>query len=98
MMYLGFSDLNSSSDAENACMSLESTLVRVPRDSFRQDATLATMRAFASKKYVPSIVGALRRRIGQGSAVPSVVSVGPHWPALALVPALACLLQLASKH
>src|SRR6267378_40605 len=29
MMYLGFSDLNSSSDAENAFMSLESTLVRV---------------------------------------------------------------------
>jgi hypothetical protein len=52
--YFGFSDLSFSPDARKASMSLESTLVRVPRDSFRQNATLATRRVFLSNKYVPS--------------------------------------------
>src|SRR6266849_10421827 len=53
-MYLGFSDLNSFSDARNTSISLDKTLVRVPRDSFRQNATLATNRVLMSNRYVPS--------------------------------------------
>src|SRR5207249_8573284 len=53
-IYFGLSDLNSFSDARNTSISLDKTLVRVPNDSFRQNATLATIRVFVSKKYVPS--------------------------------------------
>src|SRR6202050_539797 len=45
-MYFGFSDLSSFSDAKNTFISLGSTLVRVPRDSFRQNATRATSSVF----------------------------------------------------
>src|SRR6195256_4598862 len=53
-IYFGLSDLNSFSDARNTSISLDKTLVRVPNNSFRQNATLATISVFVSKKYVPS--------------------------------------------
>jgi hypothetical protein len=52
-IYFGLSALNSFSDARNTSISLDKTL---PNDSFRQNATLATVRVLASKKYVAKLV------------------------------------------
>ena len=46
--------MSSSCEAVNASINFESTLVRVPSDSFRYKATLAASSVLMSKKYVPA--------------------------------------------
>src|SRR6516162_1360852 len=71
--------MSSSCEAVNASINFESTLVRVPSDSFRYKATLAASSVLMSNKIRP------RRRlwlnnseIGRGSAAPSAAPAALH--------------------